>query len=57
MTEIHTIKFSNSFQSEFVGVLKQEFFGSYEAPKYIVENNFNVDGIKVSMYVQIHEDF
>ena len=34
------------FQGDFIGGLKQEFFGNYEAPPYTVLNTFEVNGKK-----------
>ena len=37
------------FQGDFIGGLKREFFGSYEAPPYTVVNTFEVNGKKVRL--------
>ena len=42
-----------TFQGDFIGGLKQEFFGSYEAPPYTVVNTFEVNGKKVSLLKDI----
>ena len=38
--------FWHFFQGDFIGGLKQEFFGSYEAPPYTVLNTYEVNGKK-----------
>ena len=40
------LKLMIQFQGDFIGGLKQEFFGSYEAPPYTIINTFEVDGKK-----------
>ena len=37
------------FQGDFIAGAMQEFFGSYDAPPYTVENTFEVDGQKVKI--------
>ena len=45
------------FQGDFIAGAMQEFFGSYDAPPYTVENTFEVDGQKVKISWNCNEKF